>query len=156
MQKLSIILLSMVLVLVVGCSSTKHMDNYIQAIKLSESNSRYQNEIQGIVYQSEEPLKSVLAKCTAEAFSGKSFKFGSQVISDPKVLKQIYIDDMTYKMNSARKLAADNDGYAAVKHEAFSNAKEDHEQLKALIQVMGLRSECIKNKGWVYYRQPRS
>jgi hypothetical protein len=171
MQVYKFILLSLITSVIVGCSSARHMDNYLQSMKFSEVNGLYQHEQHGLIYQNAEPLKSIMAECSAEVFTGKSFIFGSQTVNDSEVLMQIYLDNVKHMLNSIRmfqaksqqelininyEILASESGYGAIKHSAFENSKKDSQQLKELSKLMSARNECVKKNGWVFHKKPKS
>jgi hypothetical protein len=124
-------------------AQSNDFDNYFEHQIVRSKTSLVVHADHGQIASTDEPYKSVNSACTEQAFSGKSFLFGSHKISDPNVLNQMSHD---YAFTVFQAII----GKKIKPHMSIFNDKSVIDEVGKVIDLDELRMECIKKNGWGY------
>lgn len=139
-------------------ATEEDFNNYFSNQEIIVATHEVEHEVYEQVPQDNEQYQKDLHQCIEQAFSGKSFQFGSRVITDPEVLIQLHLDAI--KISLGKLFEATGRSKTRKYYNAYGvpiplekNLRifDDKEVVKISDEIGDLNSakyNCIKEHGW--------
>lgn len=162
-----IILLLLMSLSLLACSSSPFMDDYLSSIESRESYVFFEHSDFGIKSNQQVPLSQEFDRCTESVMGGISLGLGGQTVSNISVLERVNQDYHAFLLELVMsKGAGDNGAFSALynntittqsengelKRHAFAYTEELEQPLKKLTRLILKRNQCLARSGWIYKR----